>query len=51
VHVPAAETRRAAGYSIFDSALYRKPEAEWRFPQEIATLHDLEMATCESKML
>jgi antitoxin (DNA-binding transcriptional repressor) of toxin-antitoxin stability system len=38
-------------YSIFDSAVYRKLEAEWLFPQEKATLYDLQMATCESKML
>jgi hypothetical protein len=40
-----------AGYSIFDSALFRNLEAEWIFPQEKATLQDLQTATCESKML
>jgi hypothetical protein len=39
------------GYSIFDSALYRSLKVEWLFPQEKATLHDLTMATRESKML
>jgi hypothetical protein len=38
-------------YSIFDSALYRNRDAEWLFPQEKATLHDLQTSTCESKML
>jgi hypothetical protein len=38
-------------YSIFDSALYRNRDAEWLFPQEKATLHDLKTSTCESKML
>ena len=41
----------SASYSIFDSALYRNLEAEWIFPQEKATLQDLQTATCESKML
>jgi len=27
------------GYSVFDSALNRMQNAEWQFPQEIATLH------------
>ena len=39
------------GYSIFDSALYRNLDAEWHFPQEKVTLHDLQMSTSESKML
>jgi len=38
-------------YSGFDSALYRKLDAKWRFPQENATLHDLKVPTCESKPL
>jgi hypothetical protein len=38
-------------YSIFDSALYRTRDAQWLFPQEKATLHDLQMSTSESKML
>ena len=38
-------------YSGFDSALYRKLDAKWHFPQENATSHDLKMATCESKPL
>jgi len=40
-----------APYSIFDSGLYGNLDAEWRFSQENATLHDLKMATRESKML
>jgi hypothetical protein len=44
-------TLQASHYSIFDSALYRNLEAEWIFPQEKATLQDLQTATCESKML
>ena len=28
-------------YSIFDSGLYRKLDAKWRFHQEKATLHAL----------
>jgi hypothetical protein len=39
------------GYSIFDSALYRRLNVEWLFSQEKATLQDLPMATRESKML
>jgi hypothetical protein len=38
-------------YNGFDSALYRKLDAEWRFSQENATLHDFKMATVESKPL
>jgi hypothetical protein len=38
-------------YSGFDSALYRNLDAKWHFPQENATSHDLQMATCESKPL
>jgi hypothetical protein len=38
-------------YSIFDSAVDRKLEAKWLFPQEKATLFHLKTATCESKML
>jgi hypothetical protein len=30
-----------ASYSVFDSALYRNLNAEWLFPQEKATLHNL----------
>jgi hypothetical protein len=37
--------------SIFDSALPGKLEAKWLFPQGKATLHNLQMATSESKML
>jgi hypothetical protein len=44
-------TRAQPGYSIFDSALYKGLNVEWLFSQEKATLHDLSMATCESKML
>jgi len=43
--------RALAAYSIFDSALYRNLRLKWHFHQEKATLHDLTMATCESKML
>jgi hypothetical protein len=38
-------------YSIFDSALDRKPETKWLFAREKATLNDLQTATYESKML
>jgi hypothetical protein len=38
-------------YSVFDSGAYRNHDAEWLFPQEKATLHDPQMATCESKTL
>jgi hypothetical protein len=38
-------------YSGFDSALYRKLDAEWHFSQDNATLHDFETATVESKPL
>jgi hypothetical protein len=31
---------RRQDYSVFDSALYRNPEAQWHFSQENATLHD-----------
>jgi hypothetical protein len=44
--------------AVFSSAkavlqlLYTEaPVTEWLFPQEKATLHDLQMATCESKTL
>jgi len=37
-------------YSIFTSSAYRTDTAKWRFPQEIATLHDLAMATSEVKV-
>jgi len=48
----ASPAAAAAGrYSGFDSALYRKLDAKWRFPQENATLHDLKVSTCESKPL
>jgi hypothetical protein len=43
--------RSNAIYSIFDSALYGSLNIEWLFSQEKATLHDLLMATCESKIL
>jgi hypothetical protein len=33
-------TQNHAVYSVFDSALNRMQDAEWQFPQEIATLHD-----------
>jgi hypothetical protein len=39
------------GYSVFTSSVYRTDTAKWRFPQEIATLHDLAMSTSEVKML
>ena len=39
------------GYSGFDSAVYRNLNAERHFPQENATLHNLNMATFESKPL
>ena len=38
-------------YSVFDSSAYRNHDAEWRFPQEKATLYKLQMPTCESKTL
>jgi hypothetical protein len=38
-------------YSVFDFGAYRNHNAEWLFPQEKATLHDLQMATYESKTL
>jgi hypothetical protein len=51
-------------YSVFDSALYRNLDAKWLFPlrgphgqvvvrgvEVKATLHDLKMATLESKTL
>jgi hypothetical protein len=41
----------AVGYSIFDSALRRNLAAEWLFPQEKATFHNVTSATSESKML
>jgi hypothetical protein len=40
-----------ADYSGFNSALYRKLDAEWHFSQENATLHDFKRATVESKPL
>jgi len=42
---------KESSYSGFDSAPYRKLDARWRFPQENATLHDLQVSTCESKPL
>jgi hypothetical protein len=39
------------GNSGFDSALYRKLDAERHFSQENATLHEFKMATVESKPL
>ncbi len=44
-------TTALAGYSGFDSALYRNVDSKWHFPQENATSHDLQMATRESKPL
>jgi len=41
----------ANGYSGFDSALFRNLDAKWHFPQENATLLDLQMSTSESKPL
>jgi len=38
-------------YSGFDSALFRNLDAKWHFPQENATLLDLQMSTRESKPL
>jgi len=38
-------------YSGFDSALYRIVDAQWHFPQENATGHDLPVSTRESKPL
>jgi len=51
VNTGSSRCRAANRYSIFDSALYRNLEAEWPFPQEKATFHDVQMATSESKML
>jgi len=42
---------RTNDYSVFDSGLNRIEEAEWQFPQEIATLHVAAMSTRESKTL
>jgi hypothetical protein len=39
------------GYSIFDSGVYRNPDLYWLFPQEKATLQDLQISTSESKIL
>jgi len=38
-------------YSGFDSALFKNLDAKWHFPQENATLLDLQMSTRESKPL
>ena len=38
-------------YSVFDSSAYRNWDVEWLFPQEKATLLDLQRSTCESKTL
>jgi len=38
-------------YSGFDSALFKNLDAQWHFPQENATLLDLQMSTRESKPL
>jgi hypothetical protein len=43
------ESTRSRHYGGFDSALYRKLDAEWHLSQENATLHDFKMATVESK--
>jgi hypothetical protein len=42
---------QAHGCSIFTSSTYRIDTAKWRFPKEIATLHDLAMSTSEVKVL
>jgi len=47
-HLPHAEAR---GYSGFDSALFKNLDAKWHFPQENATLLDLQMSTRKSKPL
>jgi hypothetical protein len=55
--MPSAKTARPQSApartlsASFDSALCRKPDAEWHFYQENATLHDFKMATVESKPL
>jgi len=55
VHSPLFPNTRnhaeSVRYSGFDSALYRKLDAEWHFSQENATLHEFKMATVESKPL
>ena len=40
-----------SGYSIFTSSAYRTHTVQWRFTQEIATLHDVAMSTSEAKRL
>jgi hypothetical protein len=40
-----------AGYSVFDSAIFRSLDAERLFPEEKAALQDFEMAIRESKTL
>jgi hypothetical protein len=40
-----------AGYSGFDSALYRNVDAKGHFSQENALSHELQTATLESKLL
>jgi hypothetical protein len=45
------DSRQKTGYSIFTSSAYRTDTAKWRFPQEIAILHDLAMSTSEVKVL
>jgi len=40
-----------AGYSIFDSGVYRILAVKWLFPQEKATFDALVMSTSEAKIL
>jgi hypothetical protein len=40
-----------AGYSIFNSAVYRIHAAKWLFYQEKATFDAVVMSTSEAKML
>ena len=48
---PSPQSSSVPGnYSVFTSSTYRTYTAGWRFPQEIATLHDLAMPTSEVKM-
>jgi len=51
---PSSASRKAPSrihYSGFDSAPFRNLDAKWHFPQENATLLDLQMSTRESKPL
>jgi len=45
------DDRYWGGYSSFDFDVYINRAAEWLFPQEKATLHDLKLARLESKIL